>query len=82
MAMPYMGISTNAASNQYNQDLTRSMDRAHLMGQGFNQMFTGVPGQPSGMGDPTQWFGYGGGNPFSMASWGSGSAGPTGMGPG
>lgn len=63
MALPYLQYGTNAAANQYGQSLQAHMDKYGMMATGFNSMFGG------GSGDPSQWFGYGGGNPFSQANW-------------
>ena len=66
MAMPYLGFGTQAASNKFGQDVGATMDRYGMMSQGFNSIFGG------GAGNPAQWFGFQGGNPFSMMNWGGG----------
>jgi hypothetical protein len=69
MANQYLQFGTNAASNKYAQDVGATQARYGMMSGGFNNMFAG------GMGSPSQWFGYGGGNPFSMGNWGLGGGG-------
>lgn len=73
MAQPYLQFGTQSGSNLYNQRLGRAMDQTQMIAGGFNSAFGG------GAGDPSQWFGYGGGNPFSMSSWGGGGGGAGGL---
>jgi len=77
MALPYLQYGTNAAAGKYGQSLNETMAKYGMMSGGFNTMFGG------GAGDPSQWFGFQGGNPFSQGNWGaSGGAGGGGGGGG
>lgn len=76
MAQNYLTPATNAASNQYNQDMNATMAKYQMMSGGFNSIFGG------GAGDPSQWFGFQGGNPFSQGNWGAGGGGAGGAGGG
>ena len=69
LALPYLQYGTNAASNQFNQAYGAHAGNTGMIAGGFNNMFGG------GAGDPSQWFGFQGGNPFSMSNWGGASAG-------